>query len=234
MKKLLISVILILTLLGCTVACNTPHPDTEDDPVSSGGAGESSPFPESNVTTDETSEPGESEEPLGSVYELLSKLSAQSYSKVNLDITTVTGDITLNAGYILTEKNITYSIERLNMLPTDGTLDNALPDYKKTITGTAVVENGVITSFDGEAVTLPTYDELKGAFHFSESNFQNVIEGEGTFAAHVVSPLDLLGTERELSDMEIYVEYDSTSLRKVTISYKTAGSVVTVRYDFEK
>ena len=211
MKKRFIAFALLLALLMSLVAC---LPEDKGDP-------------------DEDT-PGEDDTNVDAVYDVINGLSAQSYTKVKLDISTVTGEIELKASYSLTQSSVTYSVEKLNMLPTDGDMTNASPDYKKTVTGTAVVENGKVTQLDGEAVTLPTYDELKGAFNFNKSNFSNVTVESGKLSASVVSPSTFLGTQVSVTDMKITIEYNSSSLESVTLTYKTASSSVNTVYTFEK
>jgi len=166
--------------------------------------------------------------------EVLQYLSSQSYSKVKLNITTITGDIKLVAEYILTKNKVSYSVEQLNMLPTDGKLDNLSPEYKKTLTGTAVIENGKVTQFNGDKVSIPDYDELTGAFDFKEGYFKNIKTADGEFSADVVSASNFLGTNKNVSDMKIEVKYNTSAIEKITLTYKTVNSTVTTVYEFTK
>lgn len=168
------------------------------------------------------------------VYDTLNALSEQSYSKIQLNITSLTGDIELKANYVLTANNVTYSIEQLNLLVPDGDLSDTSSDYKTTIQGTATVENGKVIKLDGETVDLPEYDELKGAFDFKESYFKNVQVENGKFSADVVSATAFLGTNQNLSNVKLIVAYQESGFEKITITYQTANSTVTVEYKFEK
>jgi len=204
MKKIIISVILMIALLMSFVACDKGNTDNEQSPE--------------NETT---------------VYDTLNKLSKQSYNKIKLNITTLTGDIELKANYTLTANKVDYSIEQLNFLPSDGNLENVSPDYKTTIQGSATIENGKVTKLDDEAVNLPEYDELKGAFDFKESYFKNIQTESGKFTADVVNVSAFIGTDKSISDMKIVVEYNDMTFQKVTITYTTSNSSVTTVYGFE-
>ena len=168
------------------------------------------------------------------VCEVLQDLSSQSYSKVKLNITTITGDIKLGAEYILTKSKVSYAVEQLNMLPTDGKLDNLSPEYKKTLTGTAIIENGKVTKFNGDKVNIPEYDELTGAFDFKESYFKNVKTSDGEFSADVISASKFLGTNKKVSDLKVEVKYNTSAIEKITLTYRTANSTVTTVYEFTK
>ena len=211
MKKIIISIILMLALLMSFVACDNGDSSNRDD----------------------TSPATQSSEAEKTVYDVLNDLTTQSYKKIQLDITTLTGDIELKANYALTENKVEYSIEQLNLLPSDGDLNDVSPDYKTTIQGSATVENGKVTKLDDEAVNLPEYNELKGAFDFKESSFQNIQSENGRFAADVADVSAFVGVDKTISDMKIVVEYSDTAFQKITISYKTSNSTVMTVYVFE-
>lgn len=215
MKKIIISIILMLTLLMSFVACDN---------------GDSNGTPSNGNTTPPVTQPSDPEK---TVYEVLNGLTNQSYKKIKLDITTLTGDIELKANYTLTANKVDYSIEQLNFLPSDGNLENVSPDYKTAIQGSAIIENGKVTKLDDEAVNLPEYDELKGAFDFKESYFKNIQTESGKFIADVVNASAFIGTDKSISDMKIIVEYNDTTFQKVTITYTTSNSSVTTVYGFE-
>ena len=168
------------------------------------------------------------------VYEVLNDLSKQNYSKIELNITTLMGDIQLSASYVLTAHKVSYSVEQLNMLPTDGNFSNMSPEYKTTLTGTATVENGKITKLDGDKVSISEYSELKGSFYFKENNFRNIKAADGEFSADIVSASEFLGTGKNISSLKIEVKYNSSAIEKITMVYQTANSTVTTVYEFEK
>lgn len=216
MKKIIISILLILAILATFVAC--------DDKGNNQNNG--------NGTDTEQTTPNP--EVVKTTYDILNELATQPYSKVKLDIFTVTGDVELKASYTLTGSEVSYSVEQLNLLPSDGNIENVSPDYKVTLSGSATVENGKITKVDGEAVSIPSYDELKGSFKFKESNFKNIQIENGKITADVVSSSEFFGTNKTINNMKITVEYTDSALQKITITYNTINSAVTTVYEFEK
>ena len=212
MKKIILSFILVFTLLMTLVAC------------SGSGGGTASSRPEG------TKEPSV----VDTLYDRLNDLAEASYSMVELHITTQSGDVELKGAYVLTPDQVTYSVEQLNLLPSEGTLDGGSPSYKITLEGTATIENGKITHFDGDAVELPSHVELSGAFHFQENYFKNVQMKDGEFTAEVVSVSAFLGTNQELSDVKLAVKYNDSAFERIVITYKTENASVTTEYVFEK
>jgi hypothetical protein len=166
------------------------------------------------------------------IYDKLDDFADLTYQQIKLTIVTVTGDIQLSANYTLTQSNVSYSVEQLNMLPSNGDLTGISPEYKTTHTGYAKIVDGKVTELDGEGITLPSYDELKGNFSFAESNFKNVTTQGNSLSADVDSPSSFYGSTVNVQNMKVIVEYTETALSKITISYKTALSTVTAKYNF--
>ena len=219
MKKILLSIVLLLAMIIAMVSCNQPNPE---------------PSPQTTTPDSEQTIGGDIQETPKTVWEILQELSQKQYSKVELDIQTVTGNIELNANYILTNSNVNYSVEQLNLLPSDGDLTNISPEYKTRLSGTATIKNGKVDKIDGDTVDIPSYDELKGAFNFKESNFKNVKIENGKLTADVISVSDFMGTSKNLSNMQIVVTYNDTVLQKLEITYNTTNSTVTTVYEFTK
>ena len=213
MKKI-ISFILCIALLICMAACSKPK-----DPV--------------QTTTGSSVSGGDQPSVTQTVYEKLDGLADMTYQKIKLDIVTVTGDIQLSASYTLTENNVSYSVEQLNLLPSDGNLAGVSPDYKTVLTGTAKIMNGKVTEFGGQSVTLPSYKELKGGFSFAESNLKNAVVKNNSLTADIISPSVFYGAEVSAENMKIEVEYTKAALSRVTVTYNTEYSTVTAVYVFE-
>ena len=208
----------MLAIVISVVSCNKKDPTPPEVTT-----------PDSQQTTE-----GNTQENPKTIWETLQELSQQKHSKVKLYIKTVTGDIELNANYTLTNTNVTYSVEQLNLLPPDGDLTNVSQNYKTTLSGTATIKNGKVDKFDGEVVNIPLYDELKGTFNFKESNFKNIKMENGKLIADVTSVSDFMGTSKNLSNMKIVVTYNDTALQKLEITYNTTNSTVTTVYEFTK
>lgn len=219
MKKILLSIVLLFAMIIAMVSCNQPNPE---------------PSPQTTTPGSQETTGGDIQETPKTVWEILQELSQKQYSKVELDIQTVTGNVELNANYILTNSNVNYSVEQLNLLPSDGDLTNISPEYKTRLSGTATIKNGKIEKFDGEAVNIPSYDELKGAFNFKESNFKNVKIENGKLTADVISASNFMGTSKNLSNLKIVVAYNDDALQKLEVTYNTTNSTVTTVYEFTK
>ena len=213
MKKSIIALILSFALLMCMTACSGSK-----DPEPTTGGESTTPTPPPPVTE--------------TIYDKLDDFADLNYQQIKLSIVTVTGDIQLSANYTLMQSNVSYSVEQLNMLPSNGDLTGISPDYKTTHTGYAKIVDGKVTELDGEEVTLPSYDELKGDFSFAESNFKNVTTQGNSLSADVNSPSSFYGSTVNVQNMKVTVEYTETALSKIVITYQTANSTVTTTYEF--
>ena len=213
MKKIIISIVLLLSLLMCMTACSGSK-----NPEPTPGGDTTTPTPPSQATE--------------TIYDKLDDFADLNYQQIKLTIVTVTDDIQLSANYTLSQSNVSYSVEQLNMLPSNGDLTGISPDYKTTRTGYAKIVDGKVTELDGEEVTLPTYDELKGNFSFAESNFKNVTTQGNSLSADVDSPSSFYGSTVNVQNMKLTVEYTETALSKIVITYQTANSTVTTTYEF--
>ena len=211
MKKIIISMVLLFALLMCITACSGSK---DPEPTPGGSDTPTPPIPQT-------------------VYEKLDSFVDKEYKKVKVGVVTNTDNIQLSAEYVLTQYNVLYSIEQLNLLPPDGDITEVSPEYKTTISGSAIVDNEEIIILDGANVTLPTYDELKGDFNFNEDNLKNVIIENNTLIADVLSPSMFYGAEVNVQNMKITVEYTETAISKIIITYQTTYSSVTTTYEFE-
>ncbi len=208
MKKL-ISIILFLALLTCTTSCTilSGSGNTPDTP---------------NIDPSDTQ----------TIYERLCEMADKSYASVKLKIVTTTATAEISANYVLTKTDVTYSIEQLNTLPTDGNITGVSSNFKTEFSGTAKVENGKLITVDGDNVSFPSYSELKGSFSFNEENFRNAVVGNGSFKADVISPSAFYGTSIDAKEMSIDVTFSDDSLIRVTVTYKTENASVKTVYDF--
>ena len=204
MKKIITSVILIFALLMSFASC-----DFLD--ILGGG--------------DKTEE--------ANIYTTLNEFTKLPYRKVTLSTVVKTGDTELTAQYVLKKTTVTYAIEQMSQLPTDGVLDNVPTTDKTVLSGTATIKDGKVIALDGAEVNLPQYDELKGAFNFEESFFKNVEETSTSFSADVVSPDKFLNTAKKIENLKIEVKYNTKAITLIVLTYNTANSTVTSTYMFE-
>ncbi|MBO5938596.1 MAG: hypothetical protein J6Q82_03755 [Clostridia bacterium] len=218
MKKIAIVLIVLSMLLMCMTACS--------------GSGDPEPTP--TLTPTQTPPPDDTNPPITpTIYDLLDSLVDKDYSTIEIDIVTTTGFAELYSNYVLTQSNVVYSIEKLNLLPSDGNITDLPSNYKTTVTGYALIENGQIVELSGDKdVTLPSYDELKGDFNFDETNFKNAVVGTNSFEADVISASKFYGADVDLSNLKVRVEYTETSFTQITISYSTTNATVQTIYAF--
>ena len=222
MKKLLIIFAALSMLLMCMTACSgseDPEPTPDPKPNPAPGGSDSSDSSDSSDTE--------------SVYELLDELADEDYSRVDIDVEVETGFAKLYSNYSVTRSSVIYSIEKLNLLPSDGNIADLPTSYKTTVTGYALIENGRVVEFDGsQDVELPSYSELRGNFSFDEHNFANAYTGDGYFEADVISPTSFYGAYVDMSALRIRVEYTNSALTEITITYRTQNATVRTVYNF--
>ena len=215
MKKIIILLIIVSMLPMCMTACFRLK--------------NLEPTPTPKPLPDDTNPPVTK-----TVYDLLGELVDKDYAKIEIDIVTATDFAELYSNYVLTQSNVAYSIERLNMLPSNGNITDLPANYKTTVTGYALIENGQVVELDGSKdVTIPSYDELHGNFNFDESNFKNAVVATNSFEADVVSPSHFYGVDMDMSNLKVKVEYTETLLTKITISYSTTNATVQTVYAFK-
>ena len=102
MKKSIIALILSIALLVCMTACS--------------GSKDPEPTPGGNTPPSVTQ----------TIYEKLDGLADLNYQQIKLSIVMITGDIELSANYTLTQCNVSYSVEQLNILPVIITIESLI------------------------------------------------------------------------------------------------------------
>ena len=205
MRKISLFILLSLSLLISFISCTLPPVETPND---------------DSAEMDEACS-------------LLNALSCKEYETVTVEIKTTTAFAQLSSKYVISDNEVSYSIEQLNTLSAEGEFSELSPDFKTVFTGSAVVEGGEIIELDGNSVDLPSYSELKGRFNFDKDNFDKVSLEKNSFSADVISPSAFYGTDVDVSDLSICVEYTNDALISLSISYKTDNATVNTVYSFE-
>ena len=165
----------------------------------------------------------------------INKLIKLDYSTVTLNVTTETGEFTLNGVYTLTfdgDKTIVdYSFDRFNDLSIDG---NNSDSYLTTVSGRAVVQNGKIVEGD-VSVDLPQELDFNG-ISFNQAFFTNTNVTGAKFEADVKDVKGFTGNaDMSCSNMHVTVLYSKDALSKITITYLSeGGSNVSISYLFTK
>ena len=210
MKKIIVLFIIVSMLSMCLTACsgaNSPDPT----PGGSNSLGTQA------------------------VCELLDALANQEYYDIKIDITVTTDFAQLRSSYALTRNDVSYSIDRLNLFPSDGNITDLPSNYKTTVSGYAVIENGQVILLDGNSdIELPSYKELKGNFNFDKDNFTNIVVDDNSFEADVISPSQFYGANVDMTDLKVKVEYTESYLENISIFYSTANATVQTVYVFDK
>lgn len=204
MKKILFCLILLPSLLICLTSCS----------------GESS---TPNV-----------DDPVQKACNTINELLSLKYNEIWIDVYTQNDNVTLNSKFTVKDKVINYSIEKLSQLPTDGNIDSASPEYITKVSGTANIENGKVVFVNNETVELPQYSELSGRFNFAKNNLENVKINDGSFSATVKNSTLFYGSNVNVKNMSVFVNYNSSTINEIRISYNTENSHVTLNYYFHK
>ncbi len=162
------------------------------------------------------------------VYEELNEL-VSGVDGYQLSVSSTTEGETLTSSYdvdyISNGYTVAYTYDWLNHIdvnnPTDG--------YKSVKSGTATVVNGQVESYEGDEINvLP--NEI--AFKFDKSYFTSAQIHSGSFKATVENASGFLNKTVETDTMSVEVLYTETAFTKITLSYATNGTNVTVVYQF--
>lgn len=165
------------------------------------------------------------------VYDTLNKLAQKEYRTVEVKITTNTNGLQLYSTYITSSDTVEYSVEAFNSL--EGGVETLPEEYKSTFSGVAKIKDGKVTEIDGDTVSLPSYDSLKGAFNFEKENFKSMEDKNGKFTAIVIDPSNLLGiSDNGVNNMKIIVCYNDSAIESILLTYNTGKSSVTTEYIF--
>ena len=228
MKRLSI-LLLILTILFSLCACGIGGGETPKGPPS---GGENPPNPPAENPPENPSTPPD-EDGEKNALAIIRELAQKTYEKIVIEIQNTAYDFTLNSRYEIEKDTVTYSIERLNLLPEDGDISNISGDFKNVILGTAAIQNGVITHMDGTPIELPAISELRGDFCFDESNLTLICEEETLISAKVINPDAFFGRETGCTNMTIKVSFTHDAIREILLEYNLGASRVCTKYIFE-
>ena len=235
-KKILLAVAiitLVLTMASCNFGSPTPTGTTPPAVIDQLRPAETT-GPEDIVNPETDWEEKEA------FCEELTKLSKNGYSKIELNIATTSKGITLNSQFVLNEKEVEYSIEKLTSFKTneDGSIEGPA-SFKETQTGTAMLsEKNDTIIFDGEIIEITTYHTLVGSFNFVPENVGNFQSNNSngktiTFEANDASAF--LGTNiAGAENMVVTVSYSKDGISDMTIQYSTETAQVVMTYAFTK
>lgn len=155
-----------------------------------------------------------------------------SYSKVEIKITTKIYGVELEGNYTLTFSgnvtNIVYSYEELNELSING--GNS---FKSTVSGTAVVQNGVVVA--GNQAELSTAPWNFGELTFKQAYFSKIVATQYKFDADVVSAKGFFGGSSSFAGSKLHVKvfFGDEDISEMSLTYRsTKGAEVSIVYNF--
>lgn len=156
----------------------------------------------------------------------------KEYAKVQLDVNTRTGEIELNAKYVMEKSDqstvITYEIDRLNEFDPD---DSDSAEFISKVSGTATFNGSVITSIDGNEENI-NFDLVEKTMAFRLPYFKDVKIGKNGMTAVVTNPQGFMQDDEFTCDSMTVSVVMETELSKITIVYVAGGATVTLDYTF--
>lgn len=170
---------------------------------------------------------------------VINSLMRKDYTTVELTVTTVKDDVTLDAEYKFEQKDaiaeITYEIDRLNAFDVANGVVTAPSAYLTRVKGTATFDGSQITSIDGDPVSENVLlDVVDRNMVFRVPYFSNVTVNKAAFSAKVTNPKGFMQNEEfDGTNMTVKAAYTDTVLTYLTIKYETSnGAKVTLDYNF--
>ena len=156
-----------------------------------------------------------------SEYNKLNEMLDASYSKIELTVTDTFGDLSLESKYTIrySDSGITvgYTVEKF----AEVTLDNPSTGLKTTLTGEAVIEDGVVVSVNGDDIGLGA-DIAKTGLTFKKEFFKKAELTDSRLKADVKDASGFLGTQLTCTDMKVEAAFGDV-LYNINIVYTSEG-----------
>lgn len=239
-KKILLAVTvisLVLAMASCNFGGNvnpteTNKPDQTTKP-------QENTAPTGTTSPEDTPDPGYKPEEKKEFCEELTGLTKETvYQVIELDIATTQESVTLNSQFVLNEREVTYSIEKLASFQVNEDGSITVPEsYKETLVGSAVLGDKTDTViFDGEILVVSDYKVLSGAFQFIAENigeYNMTVGVSTTIMFEVLDASAFFGTEvKGAKDMTVTVSYTKDAISTIKVEYSTATAQVVMNYTF--
>lgn len=167
-------------------------------------------------------------------YDSLDEMMKMSYSQIDVSVTdTFDENTSLTNEYRIRYSGeritVTYAVEKFSAFELDG----PLPDFKTTLRGEAVIENGAIVSVNGDEVDIPL-TVTKPGFTFKKKYFSDAKLTGAYFIADVKEPNRFFDTDLPCTNMKVKATFLEV-LHDIRITYTSAsGSEVEYKYMFTK
>lgn len=239
-KKILLTVT-VLSLVLAMASCNLGGliGGSQEEPTGTNTPNSGTNPQEGTTAPEEIPNPENKPDVKKAFCEELTGLTKESvYQAVELDIATTQEGVTLNSQFVLNEREVTYSIEKLASFRVNEDGSITVPEsYKETLVGSAVLGDKTDTViFDGEILVVSNYNVLSGAFQFVAANIgeYNLTAGESTtIMFKVLDPSAFFGTEvAGAQNMIVTVSYTKSAISAITVKYSTASAQVVMNYTF--
>ena len=230
-KKILLAVTvisLVLAMASCNFGGNanpteTNKPDQTTKP-------QENTAPTGTTSPEDTPDPGYKPEEKKEFCEELTGLTKEAVYQVI--------ELTLNSQFVLNEREVTYSIEKLASFQVNEDGSITVPEsYKETLVGSAVLGDKTDTIiFDGEILVVSDYKVLSGAFQFIAENigeYNMTVGVSTTIMFEVLDASAFFGTEvKGAKDMTVTVSYTKDAISTIKVEYSTATAQVVMNYTF--
>ena len=169
-------------------------------------------------------------------YAKLNQISKNNYSQVRVDITVqksgeqsklVSNIVCINVDQ--TTQTVAYVLQEYAKIGVEGDTIT-LPDQQiVTKSGTVTLQNGVVTSQQGDQTTFDFANMGKLRFTFRDSYLANARTENGIFSAYVTNTTGFFGQSIS-GATNVKVAVDVNTYKSITISYTANGSDVTIVY----
>ncbi len=167
-------------------------------------------------------------------YDSLDEMMKMHYSQIDVSVTdTFDENSSLKSEYKISDSGesitVTYAVEKFSFFELNG----PLPDFKTTVRGEAVIENGAVVSVNGDEIELPL-TVTKPGFTFKKKYFANAKLTDAYFIADVKEPNRFFDTNISCSNMKVKATFLKV-FHEIRITYTSAsGSEVEYKYMFTK
>ncbi len=166
------------------------------------------------------------------VYERLNEHRSEDVERLSLSLTTVVSGETLAARYDFAKTDsgvkIDYTYESL------ATYDLASPaplgDRVVTHRGSRTIDaSGKTVAADGDEPNIPLGSPSFAGFDFSEGNFSEAKESEGSFSAKVKNAKTFCGVDGA-ENMTVSLTHSDGKILSLTLGYEKDGAKITAVY----
>lgn len=164
----------------------------------------------------------------------------KDYSNIKIKVTTATDEITLVSTFDVDYLNketvfVNYTTESASVIEiVDGQL--VFPDSDKTVrNGKFTITGNTVEAVGTDTKTVELFDMVSNKIEFKDEYLSNIMMGENSFTADVVSASKLFGHENFKADnMKVSAEFDD-ALKTLVFEYVDANRAnIKIEYTYTK